>query len=143
MIKTVTYMCSAQHPFWYQGTRKELHANIVCCWSCKMLYSLTLQLTYALSYNRTIHNRKWAATNQAYLWHNSQVRKDCSTTTITTVSTSSWLKPKLGADCFSAPVSLWTFARCSKPRWMRHSFSPWSCNMFSKPDTASISLRTL
>lgn len=50
--KSVTYMCSAQHPFWYQGTRKKLHANIVCCWSCKMLYITThiciiLQLHYA------------------------------------------------------------------------------------------------
>jgi len=106
------------------------------------LNSSILQFIHTLphSYNHIIHNRKWAAINQAYLWQNSQARRDWSTTTITTVSTSSWLKPKLDTNCFSEPFSRWIFARCSKPRWMRPSFSPWSCNVFSKLDTASISL---
>lgn len=82
------------------------------------------------------------ANRQAYMWQKSHTRKDCSTAAANTVSTSSWLKPKFDTSCFSAPLSLWALARCSKPRWMRPSFSPWSCNVFSKSETISASLQT-
>lgn len=82
------------------------------------------------------------AISQAYMWQNSHTRRDWNTATATTVTTSSWLTPKLDTSCFSAPFSLWTLARCSKPRWMRPSFSPWSCNVFSKSEIVSASLQT-
>lgn len=137
---------AANHASWSWGTRSQLTVVFVLnvllvMQNVQQLNSIACIYIVLLTQSHCTQQEQ-GAISLAYMWQKSHTRRDWNTATTTTVTTSSWLTPRLDTSCFSAPFSLWTLARCSKPRWMRPSFSPWSCNIFSKSETVSASLQT-